>query len=96
MFVENCPLCGRPLGTVNIDRHHLIPKSFKGTAQFAIHKICHRKIHSVLTEKELFKAFHRWETLRAHPEIAAFIVWVAKKEPGFFSRTYTTNAKKRK
>ena len=52
MFVENCPLCGRPLGTVNIDRHHLVPKSFKGTEQFPIHKICHRKIHSVLTEKE--------------------------------------------
>jgi hypothetical protein len=96
MFVENCPLCGRPLGTVNIDRHHLIPKSFKGTEQFAIHKICHRKIHSVLTEKELFKTFHSWDALRGHPEIAGFIVWVAKKEAGFFSRTFTTNAKKRK
>jgi hypothetical protein len=40
---ERCPLCGRVLGTVNIDRHHLVPKTFKGREQFPIHKICHRK-----------------------------------------------------
>jgi len=93
---ETCPLCGRPLGSMNVDRHHLIPKTFKGTQQFFVHKICHRKIHSVFTEKELYKSFHTWEALQAHPEIETFIVWVAKKEPGFYSRTFTTNTKRRK
>ncbi len=93
---EKCPLCGRLLGSVNIDRHHLVPRAFKGTEQFPIHKICHRKIHSVLTEKELFKAFHSWDALQAHPEILPFIAWVANKEPGFYSRTFSTNAKRRK
>lgn len=92
----NCPLCGRALGTVNIDRHHLVPRTFKGKEQFPIHKICHRKIHSVLTEKELFKAYSSWDALRGHQEIAAFIEWVARKEPGFYSRTFSSNRKKGK
>jgi len=93
---QHCPLCGRVLGTMHIDRHHLVPKTFKGKEQFPIHKICHRKIHSVFTEKELLKAFHTWEALRGNEEIAAFIAWVSKKEPAFYSRTFSTNRKKGK
>lgn len=93
---RHCPLCGRVLGTVHIDRHHLVPRTYKGKEQFPIHKICHRKIHSVFTEKELFKAYFTWEALRGHQEIAAFIEWVARKEPGFYSRTFSTNRKKGK
>jgi hypothetical protein len=91
-----CPLCGRILGTVNIDRHHLVPKTYKGKEQFPIHKICHRKIHSAFTEKELMREFHTWEALRADQEIQAFIAWVAKKDPGYFSRTVSTNRKRGK
>jgi hypothetical protein len=29
-----CPLYGRVLGTVNVDRHHLVPNKFKGREQF--------------------------------------------------------------
>lgn len=91
---EHCPLCGRVLGTIHIDRHHLIPKTFKGKQQFPIHKICHRKIHSALTERELLQQFHTWEALRGHEDIAAFIAWVANKPPGFYTRTCTSNRKK--
>ena len=95
VLTENlCPLCGRILGTANIDRHHLIPKTFKGKQQFAIHKICHRKIHSALTERELLQSYHTWDALRGHQDIAAFIAWVAKKPPEFYTRTYTSNKKK--
>ncbi len=90
-----CPLCDRPLGTVNIDRHHLIPKTFKGKEQYPIHKICHRKIHSAFTERELLQRFHTWEALREHEDIRAFIAWVAKKPPEFYTRTFTSNKKKR-
>lgn len=91
-----CPLCGRELGALNIDRHHLVPKTFKGKEQFPIHKICHRKIHSAFTERELLRSYHTWEALRGHDEIRAFIDWVAKKPPEFYTRTYTSNDKKRK
>lgn len=89
-----CPLCGRVLGTINIDRHHLIPKTFKGKEQFPIHKICHRKIHSAFTERELLQTYHTWDALRAHEDIRNFIEWVAKKPSDFYTRTYTANKKK--
>ncbi|HEY5801166.1 MAG TPA: HNH endonuclease signature motif containing protein [Burkholderiaceae bacterium] len=93
---DPCPLCGRPLGASNIDRHHLIPRTFKGKLQYPIHKICHRKIHSTFTERELLREFHTWEALRGHAEIQTFIDWVARKEPGFYTRTYSSNAKKQR
>lgn len=73
-----------------------MPKTFKGKDQFPMHKICHRKIHSVFTEKQLFREFYTWDALKANEEIAAFVEWVAKKEPGFYSRTFSTNRKKGK
>ena len=91
-----CPLCGRPLGSQNVDRHHLVPKSLKGKEQFPIHKICHRKIHATFSEKELLRSYHTWDALRGHADIRAFIDWVAKKPPEFYSRTLTANAKKRR
>ncbi len=90
-----CPLCGRPLGTMNVDRHHLVPRTYKGKEQFPIHRICHRKIHSVLTERELRDHYHTWEALRRHEDICAFIKWVARKPPGYYSRTETAKRKKR-
>lgn len=59
MTDDPCPLCGRPLGTDNIDRHHLVPKSLKGREQFPIHRICHRKIHATFSERELLRAYER-------------------------------------
>jgi len=91
---ERCPLCGRILGTVNVDRHHLIPKAFKGKEQFLIHRICHRKIHSVFTERELLKSYHTWEDLRANAEIQAFIGWVARKDPAYYDGSVSTNRKR--
>lgn len=89
-----CPLCGRELGTANIDRHHLIPKSLKGREQFPIHKICHRKIHSTFSERELLRTYHSWTALQGHDDIRVFIDWVANKPPGFYSRTFTSNKKR--
>jgi hypothetical protein len=91
-----CPLCGRALGSINIDRHHLVPKTYRGREQFPIHKICHRKIHSVFTERELMRTYHTWESLRGHDDIRAFIDWVANKPAGFYTATATANSKKRK
>jgi len=88
-----CPLCGRPLGAENIDRHHLVPKSLKGREQFPIHKICHRKIHSIFSERELLRAYHSWDALKGHEDIRSFIGWVANKPPGFYTRTFTANRK---
>ena len=83
-----CPICERELGTQNISKHHLIPKSKGGKdgATIMIHNICHQKIHSLFTEKELSINYDTVEKLRASEEMEKFIKWVAKKDPSYYQR----------
>lgn len=81
-----CFLCLRPLGS-RVERHHPVPRSRGGRHTAPVHPICHRTIHATLTNKELERDFHTPERLRAHPEIAAFVRWVAGKEPDFHAPT---------
>jgi hypothetical protein len=84
-----CPLCLRPIPPdVPQSLHHLIPKlrGGKGGATVLMHHICHKEIHATLTESELARVYNTPETLRAHPRLAAFALWVAKRPPGFLSR----------
>lgn len=83
--INPCPLCGRPLAEP-MNKHHLIPASRggKGTPTITMHKICHNKIHAVLTEKELQRHYHTIERLLMHDEIAKFIQWVRRKPPEFY------------
>lgn len=85
MVEKVCPLCSRLLGTINIDEHHLIPKTFKGKDTETIHKICHSKIHSTFTERELLNYYHTWERIKDHSEMIKFITWVQKKPVDFYS-----------
>ena len=81
----NCPLCGRPLAEPT-SRHHLLPpsKGGKGTPTLLMHKICHSKIHAVLSERELMSFYNTIELIQGHEEIAKFIKWVSKKDPEFY------------
>jgi hypothetical protein len=90
-----CPLCSRPLGNI-WDRHHLIPKSRKGTEVVDIHRLCHDKIHSVFTEKELEDYYHTISRLKENEHIQKFIKWVSKKDPDFYEKTKDTNRRKKK
>lgn len=85
-----CALCGRPIPPdVAQSWHHLIPKlkGGKGGPVVLLHQICHSEIHAALTEAELARSYATPETLRAHPRLAKFIAWVAKRPPGFRSKT---------
>lgn len=84
----SCPLCGRiVLSGPSADQHHLVPRSEGGRSTELVHKICHRKIHATFSEKELARQFHTWEALRAHPEIADFVHWIARRPPDFDDRS---------
>ena len=86
-----CPLCKRPLvAGRSVDEHHLVPKSQGGKTQAntaQIHRVCHRKIHATFSERELAKDYNTWHALQAHPEIAAFVVWLANKPPTFYDNS---------
>lgn len=82
----NCFQCRRPLRT-RIEWHHPIPKSKGGRETATVHPICHRTIDAVLSNNELERDYTSAEALRAHPEIAKFILWVRDKDPDFHAPT---------
>ena len=77
-----CQICGRKmLSGESVDRHHWQPKSRGGNAAEYLHRICHRKLHSLFTNKELNTDFTSPEAVRQHPEMRKFITWVRRQPP---------------
>ena len=86
--VTLCPLCRRPMiPGPSLDRHHPVPKSRGGQETVTMHKICHRAIHAMLTERELAEDFTDFDKLRAHATLAQFITWMRKRPPEYYDRT---------
>jgi len=86
-----CPLCDRPLiPGPSVNLHHLVPRRYRGRDAIAIHRVCHSKIHAVLSDRELRDVYHTFERLRTHPELAKFIRWLARKDPTFVGRNAPT------
>ncbi|KKB78973.1 restriction endonuclease [Devosia soli] len=92
-----CPLCDRPIPPdAKSSRHHLTPRlkggTHKGTVR--LHQICHSAIHARFSETELAKRLADVESLKADPEIAAFVDWVRTKRPGFHAPTRMTKERR--
>ena len=95
MSTNSCPLCKRPLILgPSVDKHHLIPKSLGGKDVIEVHKICHQKIHSLFSERELLKNYNTIEKLLTHPDIINFVKWVQKKAPEYVDSNIRANRKK--
>jgi predicted choloylglycine hydrolase len=92
--MSTCELCLRD--EVQVTRHHLIPRAMHRKQRFRnvferdeltgrialLCRACHKYIHTVLSERELATAYSSIDQLRAHPEIAKFVSWLAKKPAG--------------
>jgi hypothetical protein len=81
-----CALCGRPLGA-KVEWHHLVPKSEGGRETAPVHPICHRTIHALLSNKELAGEYADLDALRAQPDVARYLRWIADKPPDFHAPT---------
>lgn len=90
-----CPLCQRELDEA-ADLHHLIPKTFKGKETVLLHKICHRKIHTVFSERELLHYYHTIERLLENEDIIIFVKWLKNKPNDFYISSKETNERKNK
>jgi hypothetical protein len=79
-----------------LTRHHLIPRTRhhnkRNRREFdraavketvGLCRPCHSQVHALLTEKELEREWNTIEIIRAHPEVARFVEWIAGKPPGF-------------
>lgn len=94
--VGNCPICDREMWEGDsVDKHHFVPKCRGGKATELVHRVCHKKIHSLWTEKELEREFNTAEAVKSHPDMQAFIKWVQKKEPDFYDRSVSHRRKRR-
>lgn len=82
----NCALCARPIGG-RVEWHHRVPKSRGGTETVAVHPICHRTIHACVPNQELATTYAELAALRAHPDVARFLRWIANKPPDFHAPT---------
>lgn len=92
---NNCKICNRELGNV-IDEHHWVPRTFKGKEKDFLHKICHRKLHSVFTEREMLHYYNTVERCLEHEDMKKFVKWVQKKPINFYDSSKDTNIRKGK
>lgn len=91
-----CPLCGRVMiAGPSIDRHHWVPKT-EGRASDYIHRVCHRMIHRVFSEKELADAYADPQAVRAQPEITRFVAWVRKQPPAYLDWPKSPRGRRRR
>lgn len=93
-----CPLCLRPIPRdARQSLHHLIPrlKGGKNGPTVLLHQICHSEIHARFTESQLARELNTVDALRAHPDMAPFLAWIAKRPPTFHRRTSGGRRKKR-
>lgn len=55
-----------------------------------LHKICHRQIHAIFTERELQHYYNSINRILENDAIRKFVKWVRKKPVDFHVRTRDT------
>ena len=92
-----CPICGRPMiAGRSVDRHHFVPKTEGGRVAVPVHRICHRAIHSIWSERELARSLSEPAAIRAHPAMQRFLRWIAGKPPEFWASTAMRRDRRRR
>jgi hypothetical protein len=100
-----CPLCRRPLDG-KVTRHHPYPQKYarkkghkahaKAYPGVSLHKICHRMIHALFSEKYLAEHLNTIEALRRHPGMQSFLEFIEEKAPSFDVRARRNKEKQQR
>lgn len=90
----NCPLCKRKIDGRGSE-HHLVPllKGGRRLDTVFLHRICHDKIHSLFTERELAVNYNTIDKILEHDEIKKFVKWVSSKPTHFYDGSKKNNKK---
>lgn len=95
-----CPVCNRiiPADPTVANKHHLTPKSRGGKDEHTIllHLICHNKIHSLWTEKELADTYNTIDMILTHPDMQKFNKWIKNKPIDFITKTKDSQVRRSK
>ncbi|HWT39615.1 MAG TPA: HNH endonuclease signature motif containing protein [Paraburkholderia sp.] len=91
---EVCPLCGRAIPPDQRDEHHLIPKAEGGRETVALHRICHRQLHALFSERELATTYASVDRLLDNEQVRAFVNWIRTKPVGFHERTRSSRRRR--
>lgn len=103
--LDTCCICNREIPESVKTLHHLYPKEVKNRRKIKnkeernrtipLHTVCHRKLHSVLTNRELFKSYNTEEAIANHEEMLKFKDWVSKKPLDFETSSKWTNDRRK-
>ena len=99
-----CLLCNREIPVGHLSRHHLLPeyKRYKRKMRernlknntIDLHLICHRKIHSLFTNKKLTLEYNCIDIIKSHKDIKKFIKWIRTKPNDFIDTFKESNKRK--
>jgi hypothetical protein len=78
----------------SVDRHDFVPRSEGGKLAAPVHRVCHRKLHSLWNERELATSFNTPEAICSHPEIGRFVRWLRRKPSEFWVATREAKSKR--
>jgi hypothetical protein len=88
---RECALCQRSVPAGLITLHHLTPRQKGGKAEHRtpLCRPCHKQLHAIFSNTELAKVYPTLGALRAAPQLAAYLKWIRKQQPGRNCRTLT-------
>jgi len=103
--MKTCPLCKREIPIDQESKHHLVPNRNKLKRKKhlnlpekeieILHIACHRKLHSLFTNKELSIKYNTIEKLLEHQDIQNFVFFIRKKPIDYIESSKQSNKRKR-
>ena len=102
--MDICKLCGRELTSETQSLHHLYPKEVKQRKKIKnkekrnkhimVHLACHRKIHSLFSNRELFRYYNTIERILENEDIQNFIKFIKNKPLDFDAPSKLSNRRR--